>query len=191
MGQRPGAADRREQSTRGRDGFHAVTIDHDTQRRANAECVRTATKACLELADVLGIRVIAFPALGTDHLRGETGLELVTLALFTRRGVEQSALNVFYERAAALASIGTQSGKLAAVLTELRRLVEASHQPDVAARIAQLELDLKRAGAVLAESPRSLGDFDRLHETSHIAAISEAVVGISTEAAGWSMRFKT
>src|SRR5215510_1979210 len=45
--------------------FHVVTIDFKNLSYASAETLKLATSRCLELADTLGCRTIAFPALGT------------------------------------------------------------------------------------------------------------------------------
>jgi O-acetyl-ADP-ribose deacetylase (regulator of RNase III) len=44
--------------------FHAVTID-DEQRRPDPDVIERATRECTRLAHALGLRSIAFPALGT------------------------------------------------------------------------------------------------------------------------------
>ena len=45
--------------------FHAVTIDFTTMQSANEVSVRAATLRCMEFADALQLRTIAFPALAT------------------------------------------------------------------------------------------------------------------------------
>ena len=45
--------------------FHAVTIDFNEMTRATKESVSKSTLKCLQLADTLGVRLIAFPAIGT------------------------------------------------------------------------------------------------------------------------------
>jgi len=79
--------------------IHAVVMGRD--RRTDAEKVRAATESSLKRAEELGIKNIAFPALGTgvgglpyaeaaevmieavrEHLAGETCLEEVIFALY-------------------------------------------------------------------------------------------------------------
>src|SRR5260370_37682484 len=108
--------------------FHAVTIDYTKLVYTSEVSVHAATLKCMQLADTLGDRLIAFPALVTGianfpfqlaaevmtrtiatYLTCDTRIELLTLTLFARERVCNSDLNLFYERAVGLASISTQS----------------------------------------------------------------------------------
>lgn len=86
--------------------FHAVTIDYTNMIYPYEDSIKAATLKCMQLADTLGVKTIAFPALGTgvgrfpfqlaadmmtrviaDYLMGDTHVELVTISLFPREGV--------------------------------------------------------------------------------------------------------
>lgn len=190
--------------------FHAVTLDHDNLIAATEEGIRAVTLKCLQLADTLGVRHIAFPALGTgvarfpfqlaavamtrtiaDYLMGDTHLELVTLSLFAAEMVTESDLNLFYERVVALASVSSQSSKLSSLLTELHRIVEPMQKPDLTRRVVELQSELLRAQHILAESPKNLEELDKLQDRSGIAEVTKDVVTISTqtqEAIAWDDR---
>src|SRR5262249_11261205 len=49
--------------------FHAVTINYDTGEYVDDKVVARATQRCLEVADAMKIKSIAFPALGTGVAR--------------------------------------------------------------------------------------------------------------------------
>ncbi len=155
--------------------FHAVTIDYTKMIYASEDSVRAATLKCLQLADTLGLKLIAFPALGTGvanfpfqlaaevmtrviatYLTGDTRIELVTLALFAREGVRNSDLNLFYERAVGLASISTQSKRLNALLEEVERIVGRMNAPLLSKRVAELQAELQHAQGILAGMPENV-----------------------------------
>jgi O-acetyl-ADP-ribose deacetylase (regulator of RNase III) len=180
--------------------FHAVTIDHDNSMSATRESIQAATLKCLQLADTLGVRHIAFPALGTgvarfpfqlaaevmtrtvaDYLMGDTHIALVTLTLFAREMVRESDLNLFYEQVVALASVSSQTSKLSEVLTELHSIVGRMQKPDLSNRVALLKAELLQAQSILAESPQSLEQLDTLQDRSGIAGVTHEVVAISSE----------
>lgn len=190
--------------------FHAVTIDYGNIIYPSETSIRAATLKCMQLADTLGVRLIAFPALGTgaagfpfqlaaevmtrtiaDYLMGDTRIELVTLTLSVRVGLRESDLNVFYERAVALASVSTQSKRLSTLLAELQRIVERMQKPDLARRVVELQSELTRAQSILAESPASLEHLEQLQKQSAIVEVSQQVDWISTrtqEAIIWDDR---
>ena len=112
--------------------FHAVTLsydqEHDLLVYPSEEIICSATERCLQLSDNFNIHSIAFPALGTgvgrfsfqsaadcmtrtiiNYLIKETQIKTVIIALFARLGVDESDLNIFYERAATLASEFTKA----------------------------------------------------------------------------------
>jgi O-acetyl-ADP-ribose deacetylase (regulator of RNase III) len=179
--------------------FHAVTIDYTNMIYASEESIEAATHRCMELADTLGVRLIAFPALGTgvaqfpfqlaaevmtrtiaNYLTSETRVELVTLTLFAREGVRNEDLNLFYERAVGLASVSTQSKRLNILLAELEKIVSRMNLPSLLKQVAELQIELKRAQGTLLENPE---DFERLSE------ISKQVVDVSSttqSSAAWS-----
>jgi O-acetyl-ADP-ribose deacetylase (regulator of RNase III) len=190
--------------------FHAVTIDFDQMIGTTQESIRAATLKCLQLADTLGVRHIAFPALGTgvakfplqlaavdmtrtiaDYLMGDTHIELVTLTLFAKERVKESDLNLFYERVAALASVSSQSSKLNGVLNELHTIVERMNKPELTRRLTELQAELLRAQNILAESPQNLEQLDKLQDQSGIAEVAQEVITISTqtqETSAWNDR---
>lgn len=171
--------------------FHAVTIDYTNMIYASEDSVQAATLKCMQLADTLGVRLIAFPALGTgvanfpfqlaaemmtrtiaNYLMGDTRVELVTLTLFAREGVRNSDLNLFYERAVGLASISTQSKRLTILLAEMERIVSRMNRPSLSKRVAELQIELKHAQGILADTPEN---FESLRE------VSKQVVDLSSE----------
>jgi O-acetyl-ADP-ribose deacetylase (regulator of RNase III) len=91
--------------------IHAAVMGQDL--RTDAEKIRAATESSLRLADELGLRSIAFPALGTgvggfsyeqaaevmidavqQHLAGETVLEEIVLALYGQQAYEIFAMEL-------------------------------------------------------------------------------------------------
>ena len=144
--------------------FHAATLDYERMVMPNEAIVGQATERCLKLAEALGVRTIAFPALGTgvggfpfevaaetmlkaivDHLSARTDIELVVLSLWTRDGVQTSDLNFFYERAVGIASVLAESQSLTALVGELKNAAIRAGRSDVIETVSQLENQL--AGA--------------------------------------------
>jgi O-acetyl-ADP-ribose deacetylase (regulator of RNase III) len=165
--------------------FHAITIDRDRSMAANEENLRAATTRCLVLADALFVHSIALPALGAgvarvpvrvaadvmttticDYLRRQTGLERVILALYAQGGrSSESDFDVFYERAAALSAINSQSRALANLLGELRSTLQ-QQRPDLIDHVRRLESELADAQHAVtdhatAEDLRALSDVGR------------------------------
>lgn len=178
--------------------FHVVTIDYENLSYASAETLASATSRCLQLSDALGVRSIAFPALGTgvagvpfhvaaetmmrtiaDYLHGDTRLELVTLALFARESVQQQDLNVFYERSVALATLATQSRRLGTLFDELSRLVSAQRQPELLSKIDELRQQLEHSQRVLVQHPETLEQLVRLQDQSGVADVAKQAVEVS------------
>jgi Ca-activated chloride channel family protein len=102
--------------------FHAVTVDFDKKIGPSEQSLTEVTRKCLQLADTLGVRRIAFPALGTgalsvsfqaasaimtraivEHIKQGTHLERVIIVLFAPRGADPGAMGVFH---GALAKLG-------------------------------------------------------------------------------------
>jgi len=179
--------------------FHVVTLDFNYRTTSTEADIQSAIGKCLQLADGLGVRHIAFPALATgvadlpfhlvaevmirtiaDYLGGNTALELVTLTLLAREGVTEDELNLFYERAVALASISSQGNQLNSLLLQLEGMVQDMQQPELLRLVGVIKSELSQAQTVLAENPASLEQLDQLAERSGIAAISRRVVEIST-----------
>ena len=183
--------------------FHVVTLDFDYRTTSTEADIKQAIGKCLQLADALGVRHVAFPALATgvadfpferaaevmvrtiaDYLGGNTSLEIVTLALWAGEGVIENDLNLFYERAAALASISSQGRQLNSLLVQLEGLVQEMQQPELHQLVGVIKTELSQAQMVLAEKPVSVEQLDELEERSGIAAISRRVVEISSRTQG-------
>jgi O-acetyl-ADP-ribose deacetylase (regulator of RNase III) len=181
--------------------FHVATIDYTNMIFASEETIRTATFRCMQLADALGVRLIAFPALGTgvanfpfqlaaevmtrtiaDYLMGETRIELVTITLFARQGVREIDLNLFYERAVALASLSTQSKRLNTLMNELAKIVGQMNKPSLSKRVADLQVELERAQGVLAEKAENLERLEEIQDQSKMTEISRQAIIVSSEA---------
>ncbi len=96
--------------------FHAVTVDLDKRQGPSEKDIQTATRKSLELADALGVRRMAFPALGTgkagvplelaaevmtrtitEYVRQGTRIESIVIALLVPGYVQGIALTVFDE----------------------------------------------------------------------------------------------
>src|SRR5262249_48707522 len=122
--------------------FHAVTIDLDHSRYPDSQCIKSLATKALDLTESLSIRSISFPALRTGvggfsffkaaeilvHTicaRLPTGIKLeeVTLLLMTRGGIAEGDLAIFYQRAAALASVAGQTKRLANAVGRLQNVV--------------------------------------------------------------------
>ncbi len=181
--------------------FHAVTIDYTNLINASEAAIQAATLRCMQLADTLGVKVIAFPALGTgvakfpfqmaaevmirtiaDYLMGETRVELATVTLFAREGIRDSDLNLFYERAVALASVSTQSKRLHTLLGELARIVSQLDSPSLSKRVTDLQSDLDHAQEIMAERSDSLKGIEEIQDRSRMTEISKQAVIVSSEA---------
>lgn len=189
--------------------FHAVTIDYTNMVYPSEDSIRAASLKCMRLADVLGIRTIAFAALGTgvggfpfqlaaeamtrtiaDYLIGETHIELVVLTLFARERVRESDLNLFYERAVAQASVYTQSKRLNSLMAELKVVVDNMGMSSLSERIVELQTELTQAQNILAEESTSLERLEQIHDHSEISEISKKVISVSSQVgdtvvAGW------
>jgi O-acetyl-ADP-ribose deacetylase (regulator of RNase III) len=144
--------------------FHGVTIDKTRMAYADAGTVCRITRKCLEVAVALGVRDIAFPALGTGAARmpaepcaeamtreiaaflseSPQALNRVRLTLFARPGVKQQSIEAFYAKAAELAVQWTGSRRLGGLLNELESLL-----PD---NEAQLRLDVQRLRTALSSA---------------------------------------
>lgn len=114
--------------------FHTVTLDYSGKNveYPSEKTIKAAVTRCMQLADVLDVKTIAFPALGagtagfpyqlaaeimirtvTEYLLNQTSINLVVISLFSKkRLVKESNLNLFYERAAAHATAFTLSKRL-------------------------------------------------------------------------------
>jgi O-acetyl-ADP-ribose deacetylase (regulator of RNase III) len=181
--------------------FHAVTIDYENLVYATEESVKAVTLKCLQLGESLGIKTIVFPALGTgvahfpfqlaaevmtrtiaEYLFGNTKLEQVTITLYPRLSVSESAINVFYERATSLASLSTQSKRLGGLLAELSLIVEHMNNPALAKRVFSLRIELENAQAILSEHPDNIQRIDEIQDKSNLTNVGQDAVAIATDA---------
>ncbi len=181
--------------------FHAVTIDLTSMIYASEETIQAATLKCMQLADTLGARTIAFPALGTgvagfpfhlaaevmtraiaDYLGGETSISQVTITLFAREHVREIDMNVFYERAVALASLSTQSKRLNTLLSELARITGQMNKPSLSKRVVDLQAELEQAQGILGEKAGNLERLEEIQDRSKMTEISRQTIIVSSEA---------
>jgi O-acetyl-ADP-ribose deacetylase (regulator of RNase III) len=172
--------------------FHAVTIDIDKRSYPDAACIDKLVRRSLELADVLGIRTIAYPALGTgiggfpfqeaadvmthalaQHLAGATAVEEVSLVLRARAGVQESDLELFYERVVGFAALSSQSARLAGALAQLRRDAQDAGIPQLGRQVDELERALEEERGRFAARPRSREDIDVIGKRSALADIAD------------------
>jgi O-acetyl-ADP-ribose deacetylase (regulator of RNase III) len=139
--------------------FHGITIDYDNWVFADENVVKSIVDKSLQLADTLGVRSIAFPALATgvanfpfqlaaktmtnaisDYLlKGVTKIEAVTLCLYAREGVKELDLNNFYEQAVGLASIRAQSNRLELLLSEVKEILLKSGRKELVTEVTSLQ----------------------------------------------------
>ena len=189
--------------------FHGVTIDQTRMTYADADTIRRITRKCLEIAVVLGVREIVFPALGTGAagVPMEPGAEAMTreiasflsadpevltrvnLALFPRPGIPLERIQAFYAKAAELAVQWTGSRRLGALVNELESLL-----PDDETN-AGLREDLRRLGTALSSaeghlkgSPSDVQAVARLEQRAGLAELSrsaENVIVRSQEVVDW------
>ena len=189
--------------------FHGVTIDMTHMKYADTDTIRLITHKCLDLAVALGLREIAFPALGTGSARmpaepcaeamtreiarflseDPRSLTRVNLALFTRPYVSMEKIEIFYAKVAELAVQWTGSRRLGALVKELESLL-----PDDEANLG-LRRDLQRlrsalssAEGHLSSSPSDVPAVARLEQQANLEEISrsaETVIARSEEVADW------
>jgi len=186
--------------------LHAVTIDYTKMQYPNEASIHAATFRCMELADALRLRTIAFPALGTgvggfpyqtaaevmtrtisEYLMRSTHLELVTLTLFARGSVRESNLsdpgkNLFYERAVASASVASQAKRLDFLLGELRRIMEPTNRMDLLSQFDRLESELSSAQRVLTEHSTTIEQIEQKQDKSSISSVSRQIVKMAANA---------
>jgi hypothetical protein len=101
-----------------------------------------------------------------------------------RERVTEDDLSLFYERAAALASISSQGKQLNSLLVQVEELVQEMQQPELLNLVGVIRTELSQAQTVLAEKSVSLEQLDELEERSGIAAISRRVTEISSRTQG-------
>jgi O-acetyl-ADP-ribose deacetylase (regulator of RNase III) len=189
--------------------FHGVTIDQTRMTYADADTIRRITRKCLEVAVVLGVREIVFPALGTGAARvpmepvavamtreiasflsaDPKVLTRVNLALFARPGVPLERIQAFYAKAAELAVQWTGSRRLGALVNELESLLPEDETN------AGFREDLRRLGTALSSaeghlkgSPSDIQAVARLEQQAGLEELSrsaESVIVRSQEVVDW------
>jgi O-acetyl-ADP-ribose deacetylase (regulator of RNase III) len=189
--------------------FHGVTIDMTRMTFADTDTIRRITRKCLEVAVVLGIHEIAFPALGTGAagVPIEPGAEAMTreiasflsegprvltrvhLALFTRPGVPLERIQAFYAKVAELAVQWTGSRRLGALVGELESLLP-DEQTYLALRedLRRVHTDLSSAEEHLKGSPSDISAVARLEQQAGLEELSrsaEQVIVRSQEVIDW------
>lgn len=139
--------------------FHTPTIDYVNMQFAGEADIRGVTTRCLQTADTLAARSIAFPVLGAgmggfplldavrimvqamaDYLEGGSRLAEVSLVLHEKvvvPGAGPEGVQHLYGEVVALATEISQRYRVAALLTELNTLLAVSGLPDELARIRQ------------------------------------------------------
>jgi O-acetyl-ADP-ribose deacetylase (regulator of RNase III) len=182
--------------------FHGVTIDFDQMTRPDADCVSRIVARCLDLAETLRLHHVAFPALGTglggfpfelaaeamtraiaDFLAREPRyLAKVTLVLYARAGVSPSELDLFYERAAGLATQWTDSRRLHQLVDELEALLARTDSGTLRERAQQLRRDVSQAEASLANTA-GLAAPDAVDQASPLRPASDEAGALADQSA--------
>jgi O-acetyl-ADP-ribose deacetylase (regulator of RNase III) len=180
--------------------FHAVMIDYDNMIFPDDSIVLRATERCLQLADVLQLRSIAFPALGTgvghfpfqraaevmtravtDRLSAGSSLDQVTICLFARPGVSADDVNLFYERAAGLAAIAQEGKALGLLIGDLESAVRRIGRSDLLDDVVRLGKRMSDAGVVLERSADTPDSLSEIEDRSGIGPLSRQAVEISSQ----------
>ncbi len=182
--------------------FHAITIDSTNKFFATEETIKIATLKSLQLAETLGISNIAFPAIGTgaarfpiqkaaevmtktiaEHLLGNTSLELVILSLYQgSRTVNESKINLIYERIAAQMSIYTSSKRLISLLYELKdAAISLGFDQAFNDSIKKLEVEINNAEKELVTTPNINEQLDEPKSRSKLEEASRNVIKMTTE----------
>jgi O-acetyl-ADP-ribose deacetylase (regulator of RNase III) len=188
--------------------FHGVTIDRTNMILADADNIRGVTHRCLEISHVLGVRRIAFPALGigtagvasqpcAEAMTREiasflsshpTSVEHVTLALYARPGLAWKVQN-FYAKSAELAVQWTASRRLRWLLGELDLLLpNDSTNVGIHSELQRLRVALASAEDFLADPLTSIGDVTVSQDRAALGPLSkeaEKVISRSQEVVDW------
>ena len=189
--------------------FHGVTIDKTRMTFADTDTIRRVTRKCLEVAVVLGVREIAFPALGTGAagVPVEPGAEAMTreiasflsedpqvltrvsLALFTRPGVSLERIQAFYAKVAELAVQWTGSRRLGALVNELESLLPDDERYVVLREdLQRVRTNLSFAEGHLQGSPSDIPAVARLEQQAGLEELgrsAEKVIVRSQEVVDW------
>lgn len=180
--------------------FHAVTIDYTNLIYPSEESIRSSTLKCLQLADTLQAKSIAFPALGTgvggfpfqmaadvmmrtiaDYIMGKTKIEVITLTLFPRKGIKDESMNIFYERVTSLAAVYTQAKRLNSLVSELETIIGGLNEPSLSEILFKLKSELQSSQEILSKHPENLAEIEQMKNTSRINEISGKLVDVSSK----------
>lgn len=173
--------------------FHGVTIDKTRMAYADAGTIRRITRKCLEIAVMLGVREIAFPALATGAARmpaepcaeamtreiaaflSESPLPLtrVRLTLFARFGVRQQSVEAFYAKTAELAVQWTGSRRLGGLLNELESLLP-DNEAQLRSEVRRLRTALSSAEGHLQASPQDIPAVAQLERQAGLEELSRS-----------------
>lgn len=178
--------------------FHVVTIMFDDYSTIDEEALGRGTLRCLQLADTLAGRRIAFPALGTgaagfatqraaelmtrtisEYLLGATGIEQVILSLYPRSGFADNT-SAAYARAASIAAMYTQSKRLGILLEELRLIVGGLHNLGITRQLEDFTQMLLEAQQCLLKEPWNSDDFVPSKTIISLNGVSQEIVAVST-----------
>lgn len=159
--------------------FHAVMVDHDSRHGPTQEAIRASTRRCMELAAILDIGVIAFPALGTGPrglpfnaaadamartivtcLDSAGSVRRVIICLLPGPGGTQLDLNTFYEASVGLIALWQQSKVLKTALDRLALEVREHDRVDDGARLTMLSKDLQEMELDLAGTPSTIHELE-------------------------------
>lgn len=189
--------------------FHGVTIDLGNMTYADAGTICRITRRCLEIADMLGIREIAFPALGTGTalVPGEPCAEAMTreitrflsaaprnlikvsLALFMQDRLFLENIQIFYAKAAELAVQWTNSRRLGTLVNELELLMPDSDDfAGLRGDLRRLRNELSSAERHLQGSPSDINAVTLLEEKAGLEQLgrsAEKVISRSQEVVDW------
>ncbi|UQU68189.1 macro domain-containing protein [Couchioplanes caeruleus] len=150
--------------------FHGVTLDLDGLGSPDESCLRAIVDRCLELAEALRLRRVAFPALGTGtaqfpyELAGQAMTKAVadflsrraehvhevTLALHAFDDRARTDTELFYRRAAGIAAQWTDSRRLGELIDELRSLLARTPAGSLHDQAAAIRGDVAAAETALA-----------------------------------------
>jgi O-acetyl-ADP-ribose deacetylase (regulator of RNase III) len=182
--------------------FHGITIDLDTMTYPDAACLDAIVMRCLTLAEALGLRHVAFPALGTgtagfpfeqaaqtmtkrvaDFLsRDARHLDHVTLVLFAPSGRAAARTDLFYERAVGLAAQWTDSRRLGLLLDELEGLLGRTDSDELRARAHRLREEVRHTEESLATTAGT-GAPEPQDATDPLSAASAAIEVVADDSA--------
>jgi O-acetyl-ADP-ribose deacetylase (regulator of RNase III) len=182
--------------------FHGVTIDLERMAGPNADCVRQIVVRCLELAEALQLRHIAFPALGTGSggfpyelaaeamtkaaasflASGPRYVNEVSLVLHAWSPYGATPVDLCYEHAVSTAAQWTDSRRLGELIEELNGLLARTGSSDLRQRGEDVRRDVARAEQVLATQGSYTNSELSLNSVSHAAG---DLAGRSASAVDW------